>query len=56
MSIGLLFWILMIIWFVFGWVRESPAWNGYGPVGHNILLFILLFLLGWRAFGFVLQN
>lgn len=51
MSIGLLFWILMIIWLVFGFV----AWRGiagpYGLVGNSLLLFILLGLLGWATFG-----
>lgn len=50
-SIGLLFWILMIIWLVFGFV----AWRGiagpYGLVGNSLLLFILLGLLGWATFG-----
>jgi hypothetical protein len=45
----------MIFWFVFGWFRDNPAFQGYGPFGHNFLLFVLLFLLGWHAFGFVIH-
>jgi hypothetical protein len=58
MSIGLLFWILMIFWFVFAWVYNSnPAVLGtYGWVGNSFLLFILLFLLGWHDFGFVIHQ
>jgi hypothetical protein len=55
MPIGLLFWVIMIFWFAFGWFRDSPAFRGYGYVGHNGLLFVLLFLLGWKVFGFVIQ-
>ena len=51
MAIGLAFWILMLIWAVFG-----IAWHfGYaGPyaIGINsLLLFVLFLLLGWHAFG-----
>ena len=55
MSIGLLFWVLMVLWAV--------SWLGavYGPGQYpwvhasNVLFFILLFLLGWHAFGFVIH-
>lgn len=56
MSIGLLFWILMILWFIFGWFRDSPNFAPYGPIGSTLLLFILLFLLGWHDFGFVIHQ
>lgn len=56
MSIGVLFWVLMVIWFLFGWVRDSERWSGYGPVGYHLLVFVLLFLLGWHAFGFVIHQ
>jgi hypothetical protein len=53
MTPGLLFWILMILWLVFGF------WSGYTPGqpypvrswGGNILLFILFAILGWQVFG-----
>jgi hypothetical protein len=58
MSIGLLFWVLMIFWFIFAWVyNSSPTLLGtYGWVGNSMLLFILLFLLGWHDFGFVIHQ
>jgi hypothetical protein len=56
MTLGLLFWILMIIWFFFGWFKDAPAFQGYGPFGHSFLLFVLLFLLGWHSFGFVIHQ
>ena len=43
MSRGLLFWILMILWFIFGvW----SYWPAYGPVGGLTLQFVVLALLG----------
>ena len=57
MPIGILFWMLMILWFLFGlyWNRGDVAGGNYGIVGGNLLLFVVLFLLGWLVFGFVLQ-
>jgi hypothetical protein len=55
MTLGLVFWILMLIWLIFGLVWNWPGGAGiggpWGPVGNTILLFILFLLLGWHAFG-----
>lgn len=52
MSIALLFWILMLIWLIFGFVYHGGLLPGpYGLYGHSLLLFILLLLLGWQVFG-----
>jgi uncharacterized RDD family membrane protein YckC len=61
MTIGFVFWLLMILWLVFGlyWTWPQGGNSGpraFGPVGGNLLLFILLFLLGWRVFGFIIQG
>ena len=58
MPIGMLFWMLMILWLLFGlyWNRTEIQGGNYGILGGNLMLFILLFLLGWRVFGFVLQG
>lgn len=58
MSIGFLFWLLMILWLIFGlyWNRSTIQGGDYGILGGNLLLFILLFLLGWKAFGFPIQG
>ncbi len=53
MPLAILFWVLMIIWLVFG------AWSGYTPGqpypfknwGGSLLIFILLAILGWAQFG-----
>lgn len=48
MPFGLAFWILMLLWFVFGlyW-----TWGNHMLVGGNVMLFLLLLLLGWKVFG-----
>jgi hypothetical protein len=57
MPIGILFWILMLLWLLFGLYWNGPEFKAgnYGIFGGNLLLFILLGLLGWRVFGPVLQ-
>lgn len=56
MSIGLLFWVLMVLWF-FSWLGNTYAPGQYPWTVHanSLLFFVLLFLLGWRAFGFVIH-
>jgi hypothetical protein len=58
MPIGILFWVIFVLWFVFGlyWTSNDFRAGNYGPLGGNIILLILLFLLGWRVFGFVIQG
>ena len=48
MSFALCYWILMLIWLVWGAWQAGTSWKNHGP---NLLLFILLLLLGWRVFG-----
>ncbi|VEB37271.1 hypothetical protein [Legionella cherrii] len=53
MPIGVLFWVLMLIWLLFGlyWHRNEFSRGSYGIVGGNIMLFILLAIIGWKVFG-----
>ena len=57
MSIGLVFWVLMILWF-FGFL--GIVWGGqnqpWAPHASSFLLFVLLFLIGWHDFGFVIHS
>jgi hypothetical protein len=49
MSIGLAYYILLLIWLAFGFWQ-----GGFGNrtvIGGNLLLFILFVLLGWHDFG-----
>lgn len=54
MTIGFIFWLLMLLWLVFGiwsaWTVPTLRSN-YPFVGGSLLVFILLFLLGWKVFG-----
>ena len=54
MSLQLLFWILMLLWLVFGfWAGYTPG-QPYPPFkawGGNLLLFLLFVVLGWQVFG-----
>ena len=53
MPMGVLFWILVLLWLVLGaWVTYSLA---VPLVGFNLLLFLLIFVLGWKVFGPPLQ-
>lgn len=52
MTLGLCYWILMLIWLVFGiLVHFSFIAGTYTVLGNSALLFILFLLLGWQVFG-----
>lgn len=48
MNIGLAFWIVMLIWVVFGAWQNGTNWRAHAP---NLVLLVLLLLLGWAQFG-----
>lgn len=47
MPIGILFWVLFVVWFVLGFTTYGYA--------TPFVLAALLFVLGWKVFGFVVQ-
>ena len=53
MSMGLMYWVLMLLWFVFSlvWNFGGGGVGQYGPAVNSVLLFILFVLLGWKVFG-----
>ncbi len=55
MNISLLYWVLMVLWLVFG---PWPYWgaNAIHPLGFALLSFILFILLGWKVFGPALKK
>jgi hypothetical protein len=60
-TIALLFWILMIVWFVFGaYIRfgaPGAAPTGFPwPFASDILVFILFLLLGIGVFGWPIKT
>lgn len=52
MPIGVLFWMLMVLWIAFG---TWNSWQDRFLLGGNLLLWILLALLGWHDFGSILK-
>lgn len=58
MPIGVLFWVVFVIWLVLGfsWHWPNPNTPGYWrPFGGHLLLVALIFLIGWKLFGFLVQ-
>ncbi len=53
MPIGILFWVIYVVAVI---VYGILNWPLNRASGSGLVLFILIFLLGWRAFGFVVQN
>jgi hypothetical protein len=57
---GLLFWVLMLVWLIFGlwvfWPANNSTGGAFAPVGVNLILFLLIGLLGWKTFGPPLQG
>ncbi len=53
MPISMLFWLIFVVVVLFyGWAARP--FNRQSGAGFAIL--VLIFLLGWRAFGFILTN
>jgi len=52
MTLGLAFWVLMLIWAVFGILTHFGIVYGvYSATANVVLLFVLFLLLGWATFG-----
>jgi O-antigen ligase len=53
MTLGLAYWILMLVWLVFGTALHFGLIAGglVAVIGSPILIFVLLLLLGWQVFG-----
>jgi len=52
MGLGLLYWILMLIWLVFSIWWHFPMQAGRGSYWpSHVFLFVLLLILGWATFG-----
>lgn len=53
MTLGLVFWILMLLWLVLGlyWNWPGQSAPNYPILGGTLLIFILFVLLGWHDFG-----
>jgi hypothetical protein len=52
MSLGLAFYVLLLIWGVFGILSHIGFTPGiWGATTNAVLLFVLFLLLGWQTFG-----
>ena len=55
-----IFWVLMILWAIFGlfpaWPHTHTEFSDFGPFGREVIVFCLFFLLGWHCFGFVVSE
>ncbi len=60
MSRRSIFWVLMLLWLVFGFWSSYSTFRGpepnYAFVGGNLLSFILFALLGWASYGPPIQG
>ena len=55
MSLNIAFWVIMLVWLLFG------AWHLYQSanpmiIGGNLIVFVLFLILGWKVFGAPLQG
>jgi hypothetical protein len=53
MPLGVAFWVIMIVWFVFGLILHFGvvATGVWGGTVSSVLLFVLFGILGWQVFG-----
>ena len=57
MPMGLLFWVLMILWLIFGFLSGGAGeWSRWAFYGDHVLVFVLFALLGWKCFGKPIQG
>ena len=50
MTRGLAFWVLMLIWLIFGLAWHFALFGG-AIIGFAIVPFLLFALVGWQVFG-----
>ena len=51
MTLGLAFWVIMLIWFVFFLLLHFGVVAGMYAGASTLLLFVLFLILGWQVFG-----
>jgi len=53
MSLALCYWILLLIYVVFG---AWSAWPNVRTGGGSLIVFLLLLVIGWKVFGAPLHS
>lgn len=57
LSIGFIFWLLMLLWLLFGLVGIwQPTPSPHYWYGHGAFLFLLFLLLGVKVFGWPIHE
>ena len=56
MTIGFIFWLLMIFWLIFGAYTNRAAIGTPLVWGGNLLFFVLLLCLGIAEFGWPIKS
>jgi len=51
MTRRLMFWVIMLVWLIWGIAWHFAVVASFGPLGSVVLLFLLFGLLGWQVFG-----
>ena len=58
MSFELFFWVLMLLWILygFGWNLNPAALGSWGWFPNSLFMWILFALLGWKVYGPMLHG
>jgi len=56
MTMGLIYWVMMLIWLLFGILTYNGIATHYAVLGNTVFLFVLFVLLGWKVFGRPIQD
>jgi hypothetical protein len=57
MSIGIFFWVVYLVWLLVGGMGISRVQEGrWGVAGISLAMALLLFLIGWKLFGFPIRG
>jgi hypothetical protein len=52
MPMGIMYWVLMLLWFVLYLATSIGAFGfAHSGIVNGVLLFLLFLLLGWKVFG-----
>lgn len=54
MTKGLAFWLVMLVALILGVIFNRTDWKSPAS-GMSLVVFVLLFLLGWSEFGFIIK-